>query len=311
MATKLKNLKVSKVDFVDEGANPGAHIRLFKRKDSGGQPEGEGTGKEQGNVLKKLLGFIGKAAGMGQDEIDTAVGEIQKSGSYSFNERLDEAKNRKIADEIWDLCYGAVSSLLYAVVMESKPIIVDYGVIENTDNYAESDYQNLAKAFLKEDLLTFYNEMAKSDDLAASILMNAANMDSKDFPNKKDNNYHYVNRNVYVVNGNPLVGDDFPEEMGKDEARAGFSEVLAAIRAENVMLSEDDKISEKVSKAMAVQYIINYSLGLVGEYKDLSILELQPTANIHSDLEAKTTDRGNVVRYIRFREKMPMKCFLY
>ena len=48
---------------------------------------------------------------MGQDEIDTAVGEIQKSGSYSFNERLDEAKNRKIADEIWDLCYALQSSL--------------------------------------------------------------------------------------------------------------------------------------------------------------------------------------------------------
>ena len=111
MATKLKNLEVSKVDFVDEGANPGAHIRLFKRKDSGGQPEGEGTGREQGNVLKKLLGFIGKAAGMGQDEIDSAASEIQKGGSYSFNERLDEAKNRKIEDEIWDLCYALQSSL--------------------------------------------------------------------------------------------------------------------------------------------------------------------------------------------------------
>ncbi len=33
MATKLKNLKVKKVDFVDEGANPDAHIELFKRKD--------------------------------------------------------------------------------------------------------------------------------------------------------------------------------------------------------------------------------------------------------------------------------------
>ena len=37
MATKLKNLKVKKVDFVDEGANPDAHIELFKRKD--GKPE--------------------------------------------------------------------------------------------------------------------------------------------------------------------------------------------------------------------------------------------------------------------------------
>ena len=33
MATKLKNLKITKVDFVDDGANPEAHIRLFKSKD--------------------------------------------------------------------------------------------------------------------------------------------------------------------------------------------------------------------------------------------------------------------------------------
>ena len=32
MATKLKHLKITKVDFVDEGANPDAHIMLFKRK---------------------------------------------------------------------------------------------------------------------------------------------------------------------------------------------------------------------------------------------------------------------------------------
>ena len=81
--------------------------------------------------------------------------------------------------------------------------------------------------------------MEKSDDLAGSILMNV-DKDSKEFPNKKDNDYHYVNRSVYIVNGTPLVGDDFPEEMDKDEATSGFSEVLAAIRAENVMLSEDE-----------------------------------------------------------------------
>ena len=33
MATKLKHLKVTNVDFVDEGANPDAYIKLFKRKD--------------------------------------------------------------------------------------------------------------------------------------------------------------------------------------------------------------------------------------------------------------------------------------
>ena len=35
MAAKLKNLKIRKVDFVDEGANPDAHIKMIKRKDGG------------------------------------------------------------------------------------------------------------------------------------------------------------------------------------------------------------------------------------------------------------------------------------
>lgn len=32
MATKLKNLKVRKVDFVDEGSNPDADIKMKKQK---------------------------------------------------------------------------------------------------------------------------------------------------------------------------------------------------------------------------------------------------------------------------------------
>ena len=32
MATKLKNLKITKVDFVDDGANPEAHIRCLRAR---------------------------------------------------------------------------------------------------------------------------------------------------------------------------------------------------------------------------------------------------------------------------------------
>lgn len=111
MATKLKNLKIKKVDFVDEGANPDAHIRMIKRRNGEGQSEGENSEKGTGNIMKNLFGFIGKAAGMNQDEIDSAMEEIQKGDSVSFNEKFNEAKNRKIADEIWDICYALQSSL--------------------------------------------------------------------------------------------------------------------------------------------------------------------------------------------------------
>lgn len=111
MATKLKNLKIRKVDFVDEGANPDAHIRMLKRKDADVQTAGDGCRSGTGSILKKMLGFIGKAAGMDQEEIDSAVDEIQKGDSESFNEKIAEVKNRQIADEMWDTCYALQSSL--------------------------------------------------------------------------------------------------------------------------------------------------------------------------------------------------------
>lgn len=111
MATKLKNLKIRKVDFVDEGANPDAHIRMLKRKDGEMQIAEENRRKGSGSILKKMLGFIGKAAGMNQEEIDSVVDEIQKGDSVSFNEKINEVKNYKIADEMWNTCYALQSSL--------------------------------------------------------------------------------------------------------------------------------------------------------------------------------------------------------
>lgn len=111
MATKLKNLKIKKVDFVDEGANPDAHIKMIKRREGEGQNTGEGGKKESGSILNRLLSFIGKAAGMDQSEIDSAMDEIKKSDSVSFHEKINEVNNQKIADEIWDVCYALQSSL--------------------------------------------------------------------------------------------------------------------------------------------------------------------------------------------------------
>lgn len=108
MATKLKNLKIKKVDFVDEGANPDAHIKLFKSKEREGQSKKEEKGV---SVWKRLLTFMGKEAGIDQGEIDSAIEVIQKGDSISFNEKINEVNNRKVADEIWDICYALQSSL--------------------------------------------------------------------------------------------------------------------------------------------------------------------------------------------------------
>ena len=118
MATKLKNLKVTKVDFVDEGANPDAHIRLFKSRDETAPGEEQKEENHPG-VLKRLITFIAKAVGLEAEEIDAVVEEVEKGGSESFSDRLNEIRNRKIADEIWDICF-ALQTALCSVLNDSE-----------------------------------------------------------------------------------------------------------------------------------------------------------------------------------------------
>lgn len=121
MATKLKDLKITKVDFVDAGANPKANVLLYKNKDgipgesvAEVQEQNVSEGAEehkQGSVLKRFFSAIGKAVGMKPEEIDTAVEAIEKGGAQTFGEQLKERNRRKINDEIWDMCYALQSSL--------------------------------------------------------------------------------------------------------------------------------------------------------------------------------------------------------
>lgn len=51
LATKLKDLKVTKVDFVDAGANPKAHIMLYKSENGAPGEEPEGEPKDRKSVV--------------------------------------------------------------------------------------------------------------------------------------------------------------------------------------------------------------------------------------------------------------------
>ena len=108
MATKLRNLKVRKVDFVDEGANPDAHIMLYKsRSRAEGDAEGGGgsSGKNEG-FWKRFVRAVFRTAGMGQEELDTAMEQIQKSGAASFGETMSQRDIEKVSGEMWDVFYA-------------------------------------------------------------------------------------------------------------------------------------------------------------------------------------------------------------
>ena len=169
-------------------------------------------------------------------------------------------------------------ALVCRAAVDLLPVIVDYDATTN-ENYSKLDYQGLAKMFLKEDLETYVNDAQTVPDWLFAYL------DNSNYPNRTDNGNHYVNRNVYVVNsGTSLVDKDFPDNFDGESAGNGFSEVLNLIRSENSLLPEENRIPENVGKAKAMEYIINYSVGFVGDFTYLRILELQPTNNEAEDL---------------------------
>lgn len=83
MANKLKRLKVTKVDFVDEGANPDAHIRLFKRKDEKNSAEEPETKKI--GILRKFMSFMTDLMALDeeitQDDLKKAKEDAEMKGT--------------------------------------------------------------------------------------------------------------------------------------------------------------------------------------------------------------------------------------
>lgn len=182
-------------------------------------------------------------------------------------------------------------ALVYRAAVELLPVIVDYNAVTN-DQYSKLDYQGLAKMLLKEDLENYVKDAQTGPDWLFE------NLENSNYPNRSDNGNYYVNRNVYVVNsGTPLVNRDFPESIDGGSAESGFSEVLNLIRSENVLLPEENRIPENVSKAKAIEYIINYSVGFIADFTDLRILELQPTSNDKADLQAENPTDSSTTLY--------------
>lgn len=115
MATKLKNLKIKKVDFVDNGANPGASIALYKSKPAEGetpavQPK-EDTPPEE-SILKRIVHAIAKSIGATDAQAAAAVEEVSKNADVpTFCDAMARRRMRQTAEEIWDYCYALNDSL--------------------------------------------------------------------------------------------------------------------------------------------------------------------------------------------------------
>ena len=90
--------------------------------------------------------FIGKAAGMDESEINNAIDEIKKGDSISFKEKINEVNNRKICDEMWDICYALQSSLCSIINDEEMDSTSAAAAMqESLDEFYEVVKESIAK----------------------------------------------------------------------------------------------------------------------------------------------------------------------
>ena len=144
MATKLKDLKITKVDFVEAGANPEANIMLFKSKDhkpaaKSTTPQEEGGEKSEGAV-KRFFSAIAKALGVGEENVDQAIEEITKGyEATTFGEKMIEQKRRRVTSEIWDICYALEESLCSIILDDDVAEDDKHGLMEQSlDEFGET-----------------------------------------------------------------------------------------------------------------------------------------------------------------------------
>jgi hypothetical protein len=191
-----------------------------------------------------------------------------------------------------DITQEAAYQLLYRAVADSLAVIVDSDILD-MDQFKELHYGQLARVFAKKDLAAYFYEDMDSD--AENLFLNL----DKDLCT--DNNYHYVNQNVYMMRGT-LAADDFMKDFSEQEKEAGFEAVRTAISMESMTLPGEDSLSGVISRAKAIQYILNYASGMTGTFRDIRVLELQPTTNKTADLRFEYSSDGKSVHLVFDRE---------
>lgn len=109
MPTKLKGLKITSTDLVDQGANPDAHIRLFKRKsDNDDETDGE-----------KQTFFQKFAAALGNAYKECAPNTVAKD-AQTFAENIFEEQMRDVTHEMYGYCEALMDSLRSIIVDNEK-----------------------------------------------------------------------------------------------------------------------------------------------------------------------------------------------
>ena len=255
MAFKLKDLKISKVDFVDEGANQQANIVLLKRKDT----MGEG-GEEVGNPVRKFFSAIAKAVGLKDGDAEQVIDQIAKSGAMTFSGKQGVMQQRRISSEIWDAC-NAIEDSLCSIMRDEDVLDKSALMKQSIDEFAAAmkgyidNWATGQPAAIKKEVGEVTPERAAELEVAKSKIEEMLKANPKEVSGKKEGGQgdlpkttpKKTNKNSCETKKNK--GDD--DEMKIDKSKLTAEELAQLESIEKKAAVKEDSNPEVVNKAAA------------------------------------------------------------
>lgn len=136
MPKKLKKLAVTKVDFVDAGANQRANIAIFKHAPKGGEHMKKGSFEE---MVQSAVQIVAKKFGLTEKSKGTPVSV--KKNAYTFSTVANEASKEQVYNEIWDVTRSLRNSL--CSIIEDDTVENKAGMLKQSI----AEFQQAANSF--------------------------------------------------------------------------------------------------------------------------------------------------------------------
>jgi len=170
------------------------------------------------------------------------------------------------------------------------PCIIDYSIYETLDTVNQNN--NMYKLAV----MMMSSDMAKTFDYFYNgVFQWGHDIDSDDWktvksfmPAEVPNNGHFVNENVYFVNGIKLVSSDFKKSFTSREIATGFAEVYNAITREKNDNPDSKLVETLIDPSIVIQYLLNFADdSMIIKKAAIKVLELQPCKTFNWDTDEK------------------------
>lgn len=257
--TKLQNLKIDRVDLVDKGANPDAHIVLFKREGGKGMNYEEllkSLTEEQQAVITAEIEKVAlsaeekkiedKHAAMAQEEIKRAT--MAKEAKILELERSLEAYLEKSKAPTDEDIFKGLSPVLKAQIedMQKRADAAESVIKALEDEKLTKHYEEIAKA---------YDKLPVEATKVGSIFKSLAKSDKAMYTELET---MFKSFNEMIAKGNLF------KEMGNSGSKGGSTKPWDQIQNKaNEMVT---KSANSVTKEQAIAQVLKAHPELYAEY---------------------------------------------